>query len=41
MENLRLYEPPRTDDQEENVKISSIEEFSLEYLNEFAERHYS
>ena len=34
VENLRLYEPPLTEDQGENVQIASIEDFSLEYLDE-------
>ena len=34
VENLRLYEPPLIEDQGENVHIPSIEEFSLEYLDE-------
>ena len=35
VENLRLYEPPLIEDQGENVQIPSIEDFSLEYLDEF------
>jgi hypothetical protein len=34
VENLRLYEPPMIEDQGESVRISSIEDFSLEYMNE-------
>jgi len=34
VENLILYELPMIIDQEENVQIPSMEEFSLEYLNE-------
>jgi len=35
--NLRLYEPPMIDDNEENVHIPSIEYFSPEYLDELQE----
>lgn len=34
VENLRLYEPPMIIDQEDNFQISSIEYFSLEYLDQ-------
>ena len=34
VENLRLNEPPITDDCEENVQIPSIEDFSPKYLDE-------
>ena len=34
VENLRLYEPPLIEDQGEKVQIPSIEDFSLEYLDE-------
>ena len=34
VENLRLYEPPLIEDQGENVQIPSIEDLSLEFLDE-------
>ena len=34
VDNLRLYEPPFIEDQGENVKIPSIEDFSPEFLDE-------
>jgi len=34
VENLRLYESPLIEDQGKNVQIPSIEDFSLEYLDE-------
>eukprot|EP00253_Pinus_taeda_P021915 PITA_21915 len=33
VENLRLYEPPLTEDQGENAQIPSIEDFSPEFLD--------
>lgn len=32
--NLRLYEPPLIEDQAKNMQVPSIEEFSLEFLDE-------
>ena len=32
VENLKLYEPPLIDDQGKHVQISSIDDFSPEYL---------
>jgi hypothetical protein len=37
VENLKLYDPPLIDDQEEHVQIPSIDDFSLEYLTELQE----
>jgi len=37
VEKLRLYEPPIIDDNEWNVQIPFIEDFSLEYLDELEE----
>ena len=34
VENLRLFEPPLIDDQGEHVQRPSIDDFSLEYLDE-------
>lgn len=34
VENLRLCEPPLVEDQGKNVQIPSIEDFSLEFLDE-------
>ena len=34
VENLRLYEPHLIEDQGESVHIPSIEDFSLEFLDE-------
>ena len=34
VENLRLFEPPLIDDQGEPVHLPSIDDFSLEYLDE-------
>ena len=34
VENLRLYEPPLIGDQGQSVQIPSIEDFSLEFLDE-------
>ena len=33
VENLRLYEPPFIEDQGENFQITSIEDFSPEYID--------
>ena len=37
VENLRLYEPPLIDDQGSDVKLTSIEYFSQEFLDELKE----
>ena len=37
VENLRLYEPPLIDDQRRDVYLPSIEDFSLEFLDELKE----
>jgi hypothetical protein len=37
VENLKLYEPPLIDDQEEHIQIPSIDSFSQEYLTELHE----
>ena len=34
VKNLRLFEPPLIDDQGEHVQLPSIDDFSLEYLDE-------
>jgi len=34
VENLRLFEPPLIDDQGEHVQLPSIDDFSIEYLDE-------
>jgi hypothetical protein len=33
VENLKLYEPPMIMDQDENVQVLYVDEFSLEYLD--------
>ena len=33
VENLKLFEPPMIMDQDEEVSIHSVDEFSLEYLD--------
>ena len=37
VENLCLYEPPLIDDQGSDVKLPSIEDFSLEFMDELKE----
>jgi hypothetical protein len=34
VEKLKLYEPPMIIDQDESIQVPSIDDFSLEYLNE-------
>ena len=33
VENLKLYEPPMIVDEDENVQVPSVDDFSPEYLN--------
>jgi hypothetical protein len=37
IENLKLFEPPMIMDQDEEVSIPSVDEFSHEYLHELQE----
>ena len=37
VENLKLFEPPMIMDQGEEVSITSVDEFSLEYFDELKE----
>ena len=37
VENLKLYEPPMIMDERENVSLPSVDEFSLEYMDELKE----
>ena len=37
VENLKLYEPPMIMDERENVSFPSVDEFSLEYMDELKE----
>ena len=37
VENLRLYEPPLIADYESDIQLPSIEDFSLEFLDELKE----
>jgi hypothetical protein len=37
VENLKLFEPPMVMDRDEEVSIPSVDEFSLEYLDELKE----
>jgi hypothetical protein len=37
VENLKLFEPPMIMDQDEEVSIPSVDEFSPEYLDELQE----
>ena len=34
VENMKLYEPPMIVDEDKNVQVPSVDDFSPEYLNE-------